>query len=164
MKRLFLALFLVVLAAPLAAAGDSEFGSLVREVESRLGVRRVHIPLFGVATFFVRVAHPSGVNRLEMAVFEKPAQAPDDDLWFEDAMRSALGARWSTMLRVQERRNGERTYLCARPEGKHWKLILATFDRDDVVLMQLRVNPEVLLASLDEPRQARYALSGRRQD
>ena len=79
-------------------------------------------------------------------------------------MRSALDARWSTMLRVQERRNGERTYLCARPEGKHWKLILATFDRDDVVLMQLRVNPEVLLASLDEPRQARYALSGRRQD
>jgi hypothetical protein len=162
-RRTLIAFALVALAAPLARADDEEFRSIVRGVEARLGVHRIHIPLFGLATFFVRVTHPSGVHQLDMAIFEQPVVAPEDSRWFEDVMRKTGGQRWSTMIRVEDRREGEVTYICARPDGRDWKMILATFDPNDAVIFHLRAKPDVLVASLAEPRNARRCLNGDRR-
>jgi hypothetical protein len=163
MRRALFLIALAALAAPVVCAGDPEFQSIVRGVESNLGVVREHIPLFGVARFFVRVARPCGVHQLDMALFEAPARTPEDSRWFEELVRQAAGGRWSTMIRAEDRKSGEVTYICARPDGRKWKMILATFDAHDAVLFNLRVNPDVLARSLDEPRNARHALSGERE-
>jgi hypothetical protein len=162
MRRALISFMLLALAAPLASADDQEFQAIVRGVEARLGVHRIHIPLFGLATFFVRVAHPRGVHRLDMAMFENPATTPDDSLWFDDVMRTTADRRWSTMIRVEDRRKGEVTYICARPDGNNWKMILATFDPHDAVILNLKVKPDVLVASLAEPRDARHCLNSDR--
>lgn len=162
MRRFLFAAPLVLLLVPAASAGDRDFNAVVRGVESNLGIRRTRIPLFGTMMFFVKVARPGGVKQLEMAIFDEVKYSPPDEARFDELMRSAVGDRWSPMVRVRSRRDHEWTYIYVRPDGRDFKMIIATFERDEAVLMHLKVKPEALLDSLDEPEHAGRRLGGER--
>jgi hypothetical protein len=142
-KMISLAAFLLALPA-LSPAGD--FDWLTREFERQSGVHQLHIPFFGLARFAVAVAHPAGVSSLQMAVFEHPRVAPQDFAKFAD---SAVGKTWKPIIHVRDQ-TGEITNIYAQPDGKHLKLIIATLDKDDAVLLQVRIRPEQLIKFVDE--------------
>jgi hypothetical protein len=151
MKRLLLVAPMMALLASSAAAGDPDFDTIVRRVESDLGIQRTHIPLLGLATLVVKAAEPAGVKQLDMAIFDDLDYSPPAAARFDDIMRRATGGRWSAVIRVRSRRDHEWTYIYAKPDGRDWKLLVANFEPREAVIIETRVTPEVLLDSLDNP-------------
>ena len=161
MRTLLVVALLAALVATPVAAGDSDFHAIVRGVESGYGVHRVHIPLFGLARFAVKVAQPEGVKDFDMAIFETPDGPPRDLGRFDGIMRRAGGGRWSSVIRVRSRRDGEWVYIYARPEGgSDWRMLVATFGRDETVVLEAQVNPEFLANALEDPEHAGHVFNG----
>lgn len=137
---------LVALSFP-AAAGDRDFNAVVRSVERNLHVHRTHIPLFGLAKFLVRVSHPAGARQLDMAIFEDVRLEEHSIQRLDTAIRSAIDGHWTPMIRARER--GEWTVIYARPDGaKHLRMLIASVDSHDAVVVQLEVNAEQVFSDL----------------
>jgi hypothetical protein len=160
MKALLLAAPLLTLLAAPAAAGDADFHAIVRGVESGYGVHRVNIPLFGLARFAVHIAQPEGVKDFDMAIFDTPDGPPSDLSRFDAIIKRAGGRQWSAAIRVHSRRSGEWVYVYARPEGRDWRMLIATFQPTETVILEARVDPEFLANALDDPERAGQSLNG----
>lgn len=154
MKRLLLAGPLLALLAVGAAAAAPEFDAIVRGVESAYGLHRVNLPMFGLARFVVKVAHPEGVKDIDIAIFEAGARPPAGSRGFDDVMRRATGNRWSGAIRVRSPREDQSTYVYFRQQGRDWRMLVATFKPAEVVLIHARVDGEVVLRALDDPAHA----------
>ena len=152
---------LLLALVPAARAGDPDFKAIVRTVESELGIRRMHIPLFGSAMFFVRVARPGGAKQLDMAIFDEAGYSLPNSERFDRIIRNAVGNRWTPLIRVKERHGDELTYIYVRAEKHDLKMILATFEPREAVLIHLKVDPESLRDVFDEPKHAGKTLSGK---
>jgi hypothetical protein len=143
MKPFAILAALAALAAP-AHARDREFDEIVRRIEVRCETKRVHIPLMGVANFFVKVARPAGTSDFKLAVFEdlhRPFLAEEED--FNNMVGEALGPNWRPLLRLQDSRN-EWTSIYSSGSGKHWKLLIATMDRNEATILRVRLSPEAM--------------------
>ncbi len=162
MRTLLVVVLLGALAATPVAAGDSDFHAIVRGVESGYGIHRVRIPLFGLARFAVKIAQPEGVKDFDMAIFETPDGPPRDLGRFDGIMRRAAGGGWSSLIRIRSRRDGEWVHIYARPEGRDWRMLIATFGASDTVILEARVDPEFLANALEDPEHAGQALNGPR--
>jgi hypothetical protein len=53
------------------------------------------------------------------------------------------------MVRVWSHRDGERTVIFAKPEGKNMKLLVATVESDDAVVVQIKIDPDKLSECID---------------
>lgn len=137
--------------APAAPGADADFNALVRGIESHYGTKRLHIPLFGVAKLFVRVARPEGVKQLDLAIFEEIHYARPDEQEFDELVRKAVGERWRPMVRVRSRADNEWTYIYAQEAGGDVRMLIATFEPSEAVVIQYRVSTRTLLAMLDHP-------------
>jgi hypothetical protein len=136
---------------PVAARG-AEFDSIVRTVQQESGCHRIHIPFFWLARTVVAVGHPAGTSELKLAVFERPSVAPER---FGEIVDDALGPFWKPMVRVRSK-DGEVTSIFLRENGGQTvRLLIATKDRDDAVLVQVRLNVDRLLRFIDEHQQFR---------
>ncbi len=162
MKTLLASTMLATLLAAPAAAGDADFHAIVRGVESGYGVSRVHIPLFGLARFAVRIAQPEGVKDFDMAIFETRHGPPPDSARFDAIVQRAGGRHWSAVIRVRSRRSHEWVYVYARPEGPDWRMLIATFEPSETVILEARVDAEFLANALDDPEHAGQSLNGDR--
>jgi hypothetical protein len=160
MRTLLTVVLLGTLLAVPVAAGDSDFHAIVRGVESGYGVHRVHIPLFGLARFAVNIAQPEGVKDFDMAIFQTPDGPPRDLGQFDGIMRRAGGGHWSPLIHVRSRRDREWVYVYARPEGRDWRMLIATFGPSETVVLEAQVNPEFLANALEDPEHAGQALNG----
>jgi len=143
-------LLAVFLAASAAAFGaDREFDRLVKAVESRFGVQRTHIPLMGVANFFVKVARPEGATGFKLAVFE--------DLRFDgdgaalDRIMADASEGLHPLVRVRSRRDHEWTYIYTGEAGKSAKMLIATFERNEATVIEVQLSIDALLRSLGDP-------------
>jgi hypothetical protein len=160
MRRLFVVAPLLALVSVPAVAGDPDFNAIVRDVESGYGVHRVSIPLFGLARFAVKVARPEGVQDFDMAIFETPDGPPPNSSRFDAIMARADGGHWSSVIRVRSGRGREWTCIYVRPEGRNWRMLIATFQPAETVILHARVNPEVLARAFDDPEHAGGSLGG----
>lgn len=156
--RMCAAMAAVLLAAGAAFAGDAEFDRLVKAIESRYGTRPMHIPFLGVASFFVKVARPEGASGLKLAIFED-LKSPDAGDWRERDrfMDTLTGLELHPLVRVHSRRNGEATYIFVGPASKSSKttrVLIATFERNEATVIEVKANIERLLKSLEEPEHA----------
>jgi hypothetical protein len=153
MRALIAAAILLGLGIP-ARAGDPDFDAVVRGIESTFQTRRTHIPLFGVAKFFVKVSRPGGAKQLDLAIFEdlKIERSRLQDL--DDTVRKAAGERWSPMVRVRSREEWVTIY--ARPDGKKdMHLLIATVEPGEATVIRLKVDAAELARMIDEsPRGA----------
>jgi hypothetical protein len=154
----------LLMAAGAAFGGDAAFDRVVKAIETHYGTKRTHIPLMGVANFFVKVRHPEGVAGFKLAVFEdlrSPAGIAERRELdrFMDTL-SAGGLR--PVVRVHSRRGEESTYIYARPAGKSATMLIATFERQEATVVQATVNVKILLKSLEDPERAQDALGVQR--
>ena len=136
---------------PSARAGDKEFGLLVRYVESHYHAHRSHRFLLGFASFAVNVVRPEGVRGIKLALWENQNLTASNgaDADFPDVVHAGLDEGWQPMVRVWSRRSGERTVVFAKPEGNDMKLLVATVESDEAVVVQMRINPDRLSKCID---------------
>lgn len=147
-------LFLLLFSAS-APAADRDFKAVVSGIESQLGIRRTHIPLFGVAMFVARVAaRGEGVMQLDVAVFDEIEYTRPDAARFDAIVRSAVSDRWLPFVRVRSNRESESTYIYLRPDGSDWRMLVATFERHEAVVVHLKLKPEALMRDFDDPAHA----------
>jgi len=148
-------LALILVAASAACSADHEFDRVISAVEKHYGVRRTHIPLMGVASFFVKVAHPAGTSGLKIAIFEDlPSPTFDDQVDLDRFMDSISGGRLQPMVVTHSRRDGESTYILTGDVGKSTEMLIATFERNEATVVQVTVNIETLLKMIGSPGHA----------
>ena len=152
MKTRFLALLLCGTSAALAA--DLGFDRLVRAIEFHYSAKRTHIPFMGVANLVVKVAHPAGTKDFKLALFEK-LNAEDDPAAVDRILHELAGKGLRPMIRQQSRRSGESTLTFAGEAGKDTKMLIANFGRNQATVVQVTVNAETLMKTLEEPGFAR---------
>jgi hypothetical protein len=135
---------------PLAAPG-AEFDSIVRSVQQQSGCQRVRIPFFFLARAAVAVGRPAGASQLKLAVFERPGMAPER---FSEIVNDALGPVWRPMVRVRSQK-GEVTSIFLQENGaQSVRLLIASQDPEDAVLVQVRLDVGRLLRFIDEHQHA----------
>jgi hypothetical protein len=150
--RRFLAMAAIACALPMLSAA-SEFDWMVGHFARESGAQRVHIPFFGLAQFVVAVGHPAGASSLNLAVFEHPSM---DSASFSQLTDSTAGMNWKPIIRVRSK-DGDATNIYARQDGKHLRLLIATLDHDDAVLVEVRIRPEELIKFVDEQKHNHHA-------
>lgn len=134
-----------------AHARDKEFGLLVHYVESHYHARRQFRFLMGFASLTVNIVRPYGVKGMKLAIWENgKIKDNKDDMDFPAVVKAGLAEGWQPMVRVWSRRDGERTVIFAKPEGKEMKLLVATVDQEDAVVVQVKINPDKLSRCIDE--------------
>ena len=146
MKRLMIAAAL--LAAP--ALAESDFDSLVHNMENHYGTKKTYIPFMGVANFFVKVARPAGTKDFKLAVFEHVDRDrhPSAEL-LDDRF---LSRGWKPFVRVVSKKNRERVQIYARESGRDHELLITTFEDREAVMVRVRVNAENLAKWVNNPR------------
>jgi hypothetical protein len=153
---------LLLMAGTAAFAGDAEFGQIVHAIETHYGTQRTHIPFMGVANLFVKVRRPEGASSFKLAVFEDLKSSPGYREWVElDRFMDSLPGELRPLVRVHSRHAEESTYIFAGPAGKSTKMLLATFERDEATVIEVKVNMDTLLKSLEDPEQAHQILGVR---
>ena len=155
-----LALAVLTLSSTTAFA-DKEFDAVTAHIKTRYKARRVRIPFMGLANFAVRVVRPAGVKSFKVAIFENLDNAGgtvDDSL--NRVMRGALSPEWQPLVRIRSR-DGEQTYIYARESGQHIKLMIAVVDRKEAVVARVKVNPERLVAFVNNPKILGISLGGK---
>ena len=149
-------LLVVMLAISSAACGaDWEFDRVVKTIEHQYGLRQTHIPLMGVANFFVKVVRPGGATGFKLAVFENLRSGERDQQELDRFMDDIGGGDLHRLLRVHSRRDGESAYIYLGNLGRTTRMLLVTFDRNEATVMQVNLDVDAMLRMLNDPGQSR---------
>ncbi len=157
MNARLLALFLTVSGAMFA--GDWEFDRIVNAIESHYGTKRTHIPFMGLASFAVMVAHPAGTSGFKLAVFEDLKASREDQMELDRFMNGISGGGLQPLIRVHSRRDRESTYIFMGDAGKSTKVLIATFERNEATVVEVKVNMDTLLRMINQPERAGKSFS-----
>jgi len=135
---------------------DREFDRLVAAVESHYGVKRMHIPLMGVANLFVKVARPAGASSFKLAVFENlnSARGYGDMADLEQLFDELSAGGLRPVVRVHSRSSGESTFICTGEVGKSTRMLIATFERNEATIIECQVNIDLLMKTIAAPESA----------
>jgi hypothetical protein len=147
-------------------AGDWEFDHVVNAIESHYGTQRTHIPFLGLASFVVNVARPAGASGFKLAVFENLRSAPGyrDRADLDRFMDGLSGGGLHRVVCARSRRDGEATYIYVGEVGSSTKMLIATFERDEATVIQVKVNIETLLKTIEAPEHAGKGFGEGRRD
>jgi len=162
MNHRVLALFLAVTSA--AYGADWEFDHLVKSIENHYGVHRTHVPLMGVASFAVKVIRPAGAAGFRLAVFEdfSGVSGYRDQGDLDRFMEQVCSGRLHALVVTHSRRDGESSYILAGEIGKNTRLLVATFGRDEAIVVEAQVSITTLLRAISSPDEARKTYRGER--
>lgn len=127
-------LLLLSLLLPTAALADDDFKEILKRVETHYGKRHMTIPFLGMVTFVSHLTRPLGASDLRIAIIEGVGArdaAPD----FHP------GPEWHAFIRTTSRR-GEHTVMYGREEGHAIRTLMVVVDKDEAVVMQMRLDPQ----------------------
>src|SRR5262245_36464739 len=162
----FLKLFLLaglLRPARMHFAEDRDFNRLVKEMESRFHAKHIRVPLFGAAKPVIKVMRP-GSKSLETAIFEDQDFSAVDTKEFAELAGQALGPDWHLVVKVVSRRDGEQTFLYLRESGDHYKLIIATLESNDAVLVEVMLGSKDLRGLIAKPEEMGKAAKTEKED
>lgn len=143
MKR---TLVVALLLTNMAFARD-DFKSVVKAVESTYGIHSRHIPMMGLMLKFSPEREARGVK---LAIFEdSPARGDLADL--QQVIGRNLGPEWTPFIRVWSRRDDESVVIYAKPEGARMRLMVASFDHEDSVIISVDATEESLRHWINDP-------------
>ncbi len=149
------AIALLLAAAGMLQATDRDFDRAVNAIEKHYGVKRTHIPLMGVANFFVKVAHPAGTSGFRLATFEDLPDGDSADAAGLDRLIGDIGhGDLHPLVVTHSRRNGESSYILAGEIGKTSRVLIVTFEPREATVLEVNVNMEALLKMIGSPREA----------
>lgn len=148
MKSLRVAV-LILCASTFTFAGNPEFKGIVHSIEQTYGVHHLHIPLLGVAMFFVR---PAGVHGLKLAIFEG-FRPPTDSDSFRSVIETSLGPDWHPFVRVQSKgdTNGETTMIYMNPTAGQMRMLIVNIEPSEAVVLQMSLSDRAISKWLKEP-------------
>ncbi len=152
--RLRVGVLLLAAAMPLRAAGH-EFEDLVKTIETHYGVKRAHIPMMGLANLVLGVAQPAGATGFHLALF--PDLQSDLDEQGQAELDRFLTGLSSETLRplIRTRSKGEQAvYVFCGETGKTTQVLIATFQRREATVVEVRVKFETILRWLERPDEA----------
>lgn len=157
--RLLVALLAVSSAA---MAGDGEFDRVVKAIESHYGVKPTHIPFMGVANLVIKVKRPEGASEFRLAMFQDldSSRTSGDPNELDHVMKGISGRTLRPLVRVHSRRDGNATYIYASEAGHSGKMLIATFERTEATVVQVKLDLNMLLKVLDDPEQAGKLFEG----
>ena len=140
MKR---AALLLLLGCGCAFAGEHEFDDVVKAICEQFDTKPMHIPLMGLAKFVVKVAHPAGTKQLNIAIFENLDESKGSGIDLIDSVRLAVGKQWQPFVQVRgEHDDNVLVYMVGK--GNDARLLVVTAQRDETVVVEVRVSPETL--------------------
>lgn len=146
-RRALLLVVLFLAAAPLYAG----FNEVERAIASTRGVKQVSMPFIGLARFCVWIARPAGVHDFQLATFELDGKL--DPHQFAAILRSRAGEGFRPLVQVHSRRQGEWSFVYAKPHGENRiELLVFTHDNEDTVLVRVDVDADVIAKEIGNPR------------
>lgn len=135
-----------------ATARDRDFQAVVRTIEARYHAKRTSPFLMRAAGLITKAARPEGIKSLSLAVFEDQDFSPrPDDAEFEISISEALEKKWTPLVRVWSRRDGERTQIYCRESGEDVRLFIVTLEPDEAVVMEVGINAKTFAQWMDDP-------------
>lgn len=138
----------LVSASPLRA-GNREFKRLVRDMRAQCHSAPMGTGFIGC---LARWFSPRGVSGLHLAIFDDPeASRKLQAAGVEGLVQTSVGADMAPMVRVHSPSKGEHTFIYARPEGRKAELLIVSADPREVVVISLKVDPQVFQAWMDDP-------------
>jgi len=140
-------LLLLILAAPLACAGDNEFRGVVRAIEGTYGVHHMHIPLLGAMMFLAR---PAGVGGIKLAVFEN-LDVPIGVADLSRVVEGSLGQDWHPFVRVRSRDDGETTLIYTSPSENKLRMMIVNLEPSEATVVELNLSERAIERWLKEP-------------
>ncbi len=143
-KRLLLLVLAVVLFAIPLRAG---FEEVVDAMERTPGLHRTPIPFFGLARFVVRVAHPRGVHDVQVATFEGGGTVDRRDV--AAILRDSIRDGYSPVVQTRSNRDGEWTFIFARPSGNNIDMLVVTHDHEDTTVVRAVVDGDVFAQEMN---------------
>jgi len=139
------AVLMLLMIGPVLA---SDFDSLVRQMESNYGQKRVYIPLLGLVNFGLKIVRPAGTKDLKLAVFEDVDSRRHPSV--EQLDSTFLPQGWKPFVRVQSEK--ERVQIYAREAQRDHELLITTFERNEAVMVRVRLNAERLARWINDPK------------
>ena len=136
-------LVLLSLMLPGAASAGDDFNAILKRVESHYGKRHMKIPFMGLVTFASHFARPVGVSDLKLAVIEGVGSRLEALPDFQP------GPDWQPFIRTSSR-TGERMVMYGRDEGRAIRTLMVSIEKDEAVVMQMRLDPAHLSKFLAE--------------
>lgn len=168
MRRKITSLLLAVAAFALAAtpprrasAGGEEkpdYHAVVRLVESHYHVKHQGIPFLANASVKTAKVVSSTVRKysrfadLKLAVFEDQDFAQGDHEAFRAAMRRTLEPRWTPLVVVRGREEGQ-TYTYTREDNGKFKVIVCVIGERDGTVLEVGLNEQEFWKLLSDPEQ-----------
>jgi hypothetical protein len=145
-------LLILLLASNLAVAGD-EFHGVVSSIEDHYGVHHMHIPLLGVALFFVR---PEGISGLKLAVFENfhhsdidHSDADDNDV--RRVVEQSLSSDWRLFVRTHSRHDREDTLIYTNLSSGKMQMLVINLEPDEATIVQMKLSDRALKRWMRDP-------------
>jgi hypothetical protein len=151
----------MMLACAGTAAAGHEFDRVVKAIETHFGATRTHIPLMGVANFVLQVGHPAGASGFHIALFQDLQTDLDEDRQVElDRFMDTLSSpTLRPLIRTRSLPDAEATYIFCGDTGKTTQILLATFNRREATVIEVKVQFETLLRWIQHPDEAGKALN-----
>jgi hypothetical protein len=135
-----------------AHAADRDFEAIVRRLEQQVGAKRTHIPMMGMANFFVKMSRPEGVSDMKLAVFEDiDTSRLVDDESIDRVFDALSNEGWRPFVRVRSNKDRERVVIYSRAAGKQWELLLTTVEPNEATVIKMKLSPQALLQWIDDP-------------
>jgi hypothetical protein len=151
----------MLLACTGAAAAGREFDRVVKAIETHFGATRTHIPMMGLADFVLKVGHPAGASGFHIALFQDLQTDLDEDRQVElDRFMDTLSSSTlRPLIRTRSLPDAEATYIFCGDTGKTTQILLATFNRREATVIEVKVQFETLLRWIQHPDEAGKALN-----
>jgi hypothetical protein len=140
-------LFSVVLLALFALPMRGGFDEVVDAISKTTGIHRTPIPFFGLARFAVRVAHPRGVHDIQLATFEGHGTVDRRDV--AAILRDSIRDGYRPIVQTRSNRNGEFTFIFARPDGSTVDMLIVTHDHADTTVVRAVVDGDVFAKEIN---------------
>ncbi len=140
MRRLLAICALFALAVPCFGGNDHEFNALVKAVERQYGVRHVHIPLLGLATFCLCVSGTPQMAGVRIAAFDDPRDRETlsaDSV--EQSVEAAMGSAWHPLVRARSRADGQLTIAYTNPDRKKLQLLIVSVSQDNATIVETKL-------------------------
>lgn len=145
-----------LLCAASVHAADREFQDVVHAISDQFHTRPMRIPMFGLVNAVAFVVRPAGTKHIDLAVFENLDRFDRSGRDLPTAIRNAVGNSWKPFVQTRSSRSGfeEVALVYLRPQGGDWKLLVATVERREAVVVQLSLNPDALQRWVMSPQES----------
>jgi hypothetical protein len=136
-----------------AFAADREFQDIVKAISEQFGTKPIHIPMLGLARAVIAIAHPAGAKQLNIAIFQDLDERRGSGRDLLESVRLAVGREWQPFVQIRSDRDQNMlVYMVGK--GNDVRLLITTLQRDQAVVVEVKVSPEQMQKWITSPNDA----------